>query len=100
MERAKEWAMRALVIEPDDNMQGNFNLACALALSDEPEQALNQLEKYAEKMPPQRLDWIKRDPDLASLRGHPRYKALIARAELRYSTFLAEKGAPTKRDLS
>ena len=100
MERAKEWAMRALIIEPDDNMQGNFNLACALALSDEPEQALNQLEKYAEKMPTQRLDWIKRDPDLASLRGHPRYKALIARAELRYSTFLAEKGAPTKRDLS
>jgi adenylate cyclase len=100
MERAKEWAMRALVIEPDDNMQGNFNLACALALVDEPEQALNQLEKYAERMPPQRLDWIKRDPDLASLRGHPRYKALIVRAEPRYLAFLAEKGRKPEGDLN
>ena len=95
-ERAKEWAMRALAIESDDDMRGNFNLACALAQSDEPEQALNQLEKYAEKMPPQRLTWVKRDPDLAPLRNHPRYQALIARAEARYSAFLAEKGARAK----
>ena len=88
--------MRALAIGSDDDM-GNYNLACALAHADEPEQALNQLEKYAEKMPPQRLDWVKRDLDLAPLRNHPRYQALIVRAEARYSAFLAEKGAGAKR---
>jgi adenylate cyclase len=96
-ERAKQWAMRALAIESDDDMRGNYNLACALAQSDEPEQALNQLEKYAEKMPPQRLAWVKRDADLAPLRDHPRYKVLVARAEARYSAFLAKKGAGAKR---
>jgi adenylate cyclase len=99
-ERAKEWAMRALAIESDDDMRGNYNLACALAQSDEPEQALNQLEKYAEKMPPVRLAWVKRDADLAPLRNHPRYKALVARAEARYSAFQAEKAAKAKRDLN
>ena len=99
-ERAKEWAMRALAIESDDDMRGNFNLACALAQSDEPEQALNQLEKYAEKMPPARLAWVERDADLAPLRNHPRYKALVARAEVRYSAFLAEKSARAKQDLN
>jgi adenylate cyclase len=99
-ERAKEWAMRALAIESDDDMRGNYNLACALAHAEEPELALHQLEKYAEKMPPQRLDWVKRDPDLTSLRNHPRYKALVARAEARYSAFLAKKSARAKRDLS
>ena len=92
--------MRALAIESDDDMRGNFNLACALAQSDEPEQALNQLEKYAEKMPPQRLTWVKRDPDLAPLRNHPRYKALVARAEARYSAFQADKAAKLKGELN
>lgn len=91
--------MRAIAIESED-MRGNYNLACALAFLDEPDLALNQLEKYAERMPPARLAWLKRDADLAPLRDHPRYKALVARAEARYSAFLAEKGARTKRDLS
>ncbi len=96
-ERAKEWAMRALAIESDDDMRGSYNLACTFAQLDEPELALDQLEKYAERMPPQRLAWIKRDFDLAPLRNHPRYHALVAGAEPRYSAFLAEKGARAKR---
>ena len=92
--------MRALAIESDDDMRGSYNLACALAQSDEPEQALNQLEKYVEKMPPQRLAWVTRDADLAPLRNHPRYKALVARAEARYSAFLAEKGAKAQGRLN
>jgi adenylate cyclase len=99
MERAKEWALRALAIESDD-MQDSYDLSCALIQLDEPEQALNRLEKYAERIPPGRLAWVKRDADLEPLRSHPRYKALIARAEARYSAFLAEKAARTERDLS
>jgi len=88
-ERAKEWALRALAIESDD-MQDSYDLACALAQVDEVEQALNQLEKYVEKMPPGRLDWLKRDADLAPLHSHPRYMALIARAETRCAAFQVE----------
>ena len=82
-ERAKEWAMRALAIESDEDMRGNYNLTCALAQLGELELALDQLEKYAERMPPQRLAWVERDYDLAPLRDHPRYKALVARVEAR-----------------
>jgi len=46
---------------------------------------LDQLEKYAERMPPQHLAWLKRDFDLESLLSHPRYQALIASAEAQHS---------------
>ena len=92
-ERAKEWAMRALAIESDEDMRGNYNLACMLAQLDEPEHALDQLEKYAERMPPQRLAWVERDADLVPLRNHPRYKALVTRVEARRSALQAEKAA-------
>jgi adenylate cyclase len=98
MERAKEWAFRALAIQSGDELRGNYNLACSFAQLGEPEQALDQLEKYAERMPPQRLGWLKLDYDLEPLRNHPRYQALVARAERRYSAFLAQKGAHAKRD--
>jgi adenylate cyclase len=96
MERAKEWAMRALAIESDDDLRGNYNMACMLAQLGELELALDQLEKYAERMPPPRLAWLKRDFDLEPLRDHPRYHTLVARAEPRYSAFLAERAAKTK----
>ena len=91
-EQAKEWTSRALAIESDD-MQDHYDIACALAQIDEVDQALNQLEKYAEKMPPGRLDWLKRDSDLDPLRSHPRYKVLIARAETRCAALRAERSA-------
>jgi adenylate cyclase len=47
-ERAKEWASRALIIEPDDAMN-RYNLACAFAQMDEPDQALDLLESYFRK---------------------------------------------------
>jgi adenylate cyclase len=92
-ERAKEWATRALAIQSGDDLRGNYNLACVFAQLGEPEQALDQLEQYAERMPAQRLAWLKLDFDLEPLRGHPRYQALVARAEPRYLAFLAEKSA-------
>lgn len=50
-ERAKQWALRALANEPDDpGVQ--FNLGCAFARMNEPEQALDLLESCALKMSP------------------------------------------------
>ena len=81
-ERAMEWASRALIIEPDDAMD-RFNLACAFAEMDEPDQALDLLESCLRKAPPDDLAWITQDPDMLPLRDHPRYQALIAREEAR-----------------
>ena len=50
-ERAKEWASRAMTIESEDE-QSHYDLACAFALVNEVNRALDQLERYAEKMPP------------------------------------------------
>jgi adenylate cyclase len=75
-DRAREWISRTLIVEPDDVVI-RFNLACSLAQMNEPEQALDLLESAAGKMSAI-VGWIKEDTDLAPLRGHPRYEALVA----------------------
>jgi len=83
-ERAKEWASRALTIAPDDSMD-HYNTGCAMARNGEPDLALDLLESYLRKALPNdsTLAWIKRDPDLIPLHGHPRFQALIAHEEAR-----------------
>ena len=80
--RAKEWAARALTIEPDDVMD-HHNIACAFAQMGELDQAIDLLETCVRGAPPKHLTWITREPDLMPLHGHPRYQALIAREEAR-----------------
>jgi adenylate cyclase len=82
-ERAKELAERALVLDPDNgNMRYNF--ACAfIAFLGDLETGLNVLESRIEEVNIQGLDWAKRDPDLDPVREHPRFKAMIAKAEAR-----------------
>src|SRR5262249_47717552 len=73
--RALEWANRALALGPDDPMT-LYNVASVYALQGEIEKALDCLENaikhgFAHK------GWIEHDSDLASLRSHPRYQALL-----------------------
>ena len=81
-DRAKEWASRALILEPDDAV-GQYNIACAFAQMGEAEQALDLLEGCHQKMPAEAVHWTKNDSDLASLHEHPRYRELIRRGEAR-----------------
>jgi adenylate cyclase len=91
-DRAKQWALRALAIEPDDpGVQ--FNLSCAFARMSEPEQALDQLESCVPKMSPGQINWIKIVPELIPLHHHQRYQSLIARAEARLAAFQIEQAA-------
>src|SRR5262249_6237271 len=76
-ERAREWISRTLIVEPDDVVI-RFNLACSLAQMGEAEEALDLLEASVSRMAAI-VDWIKNDAELAPLRGHPRYQALVAR---------------------
>jgi serine/threonine protein kinase/Flp pilus assembly protein TadD len=74
-ERGLEWARRALAIDADEPMT-LYNVACVYALLGQTEEAIGCLEKavangYRHKQ------WIEHDADLTSLRGHPRFQALL-----------------------
>jgi adenylate cyclase len=91
-ERAKEWALRAMTIESEDD-RDNYELACAFALVNEVDRALDYLERHADEMPPERINWVKRDPDLTRLHDHPRFQALVARSEAKLATVQSEHDA-------
>jgi adenylate cyclase len=88
-ERAKEWASRAMTIESEEE-QNNYELACAFALANEVDRALDQLERYADEMPAERVNWVKRDGDLTRLHDHPRFQALVKRSEARLAAVQSE----------
>lgn len=71
------WADRALEMDPRD-AGVQYNVACLYALEDQPEQAIDCLERAIDAGFGNR-DWIEHDPDLDSLRAHPRFGSLLAR---------------------
>src|SRR5438094_551323 len=76
-ERGLEWASRALAMDPEDSGV-LYNVACAYALQRQTEQAIGVLEKAIQNGFGHK-EWLENDSDLDSLRGHPRFQALIAR---------------------
>jgi hypothetical protein len=54
-----------------------YNAACFFAVQGEREEALDCLEK-AVQLGFGLRGWIENDADLASLRGHPRFEAVLA----------------------
>ena len=84
-ERAKEWINRALLIDPD-NMNARYNFACSLTSFIKPpdvDAALELLAPVFENIAAGFLNHTKVDPDLDLLRNDPRFKTMIAAAELR-----------------
>jgi adenylate cyclase len=89
-ERAKEWISRALLVDPD-NLSMRYNFVCTLAAHlKDVDAALDMLGPALEKTGWGVLNHAKVDPDLDTLRDHPRYKAMIEAAETRLA---AEGGA-------
>jgi serine/threonine protein kinase/Flp pilus assembly protein TadD len=70
-----EWAQRAVTIDPED-AGVSYNVACLFALEGEDDEAIRYLED-AVKGGFWHREWAEKDPDLDSLRDHPRFKALI-----------------------
>ena len=76
-ERALAWSRRAIELHPND--QGVLtNGACLFARAGRVEEALELLERTFARGFGKR-DWIEHDPDYDSLRGHPRFQAMLAK---------------------
>lgn len=74
-ERAEEWMRRALEIDPDDPI-ALYNLACNYATLNKVDEALDYLERAAENGAVS-ADWMRNDEDLANLRSHAKFKAIL-----------------------
>ncbi|MCR6645119.1 MAG: hypothetical protein NVV62_11755 [Terricaulis sp.] len=85
VERAKEWIARALLIDPD-NITMRYNFACSVAADlKDVDLALELLAPCLERTKTNIVKHVKSDPDLDILRDDPRFQAMIASAEARFS---------------
>jgi adenylate cyclase len=92
-DRAKDWMRRALLIDPD-NLNMRYNFACTLAaLLGDPDAALAMLGSVLERDTGNLVKLAPADPDLAGLRGDPRFQATVAAAEARLAAAKPADGA-------
>jgi len=81
-ERAKEWANRAMLLDPE-NYNLMYNLGCGMIRLGEIDEALKMFEPVMRDAHVQSLNWWKTDADLDPIRDNPRFKAMLAKAEAR-----------------
>jgi adenylate cyclase len=87
-ERAKAWAERALLLD-SQNHNMRYNFACSFALLNDVDAALDLLEPILAGTSPM-VFGMRNDPDLESVRDHPRFKAMVAAAEARVAQAQSE----------
>ncbi|MGL4243054.1 MAG: TPR end-of-group domain-containing protein [Beijerinckiaceae bacterium] len=76
MDRASEWAARALVIDPTDVLT-LYNGACFYAISGDYERALDLLLEVLPRAGRQTKDWVRHDSDFDPMRTLPRFKDVL-----------------------
>ncbi len=81
-ERAREWAERALLLDPD-NRNLRYNMACGMVSLGDMDTAIELLESVVATAPLQGLRWFETDNSLDPIRDDPRYQALVAAARKR-----------------
>jgi adenylate cyclase len=75
-ERAKTRAEDAMLLDPD-NTQLTYNLACAMTKAGETEFALELLDRAIDRVGEEGYLWAQVDTDLDSVRGDPRFTAIM-----------------------
>ncbi len=78
IDEARAWTRRSCELEPDEPYV-HYNAACVLAQLGQVDEALAALESGTEDGRLCRPSWVEHDEDLASLRGNPRFEALLAK---------------------
>ena len=92
-ERVKEWIDRALLISPD-NIFMRYNFACTMAMhGQDAEAALDLLEPIFPGFTASAYKAISADPDLDTIREHPRFKCLMEAARERLAGELVTPAA-------
>jgi adenylate cyclase len=72
-----EWADRISSTHPQETMT-LYGVACSYALVGQTEKAVDCMEEAVQFGTIQKK-WLEHDPDLRSIRDHPRFKALLER---------------------
>jgi len=81
--RAQERMASALLLDAD-NLAMRYNFACVLSIHlNDPVGALDMLEPVFQGVAARFIEFAKMDPDLESLREHPRFRSMLAEAEAR-----------------
>ena len=80
------WLQRGLLLDPG-NLSMRYNLACALVMElDDKEAALDALQPYFDLvMSPIHVKHLEADPDMNTLRDHPRFKEMLEQTRRRLS---------------
>ena len=73
---AREWAGRAMAIDPDD-IVAQYNIACVYAMLGEADKALDLLERLLPNSSTYQMLWFRNDSDLDALRDLPRFQKLL-----------------------
>ncbi|WP_081159160.1 adenylate/guanylate cyclase domain-containing protein [Ensifer aridi] len=76
LDRAKEWAGRALAIDPDDRL-AKYNVACFYSLEGEHERAIDLLVELLPGATHETKRWVRYDSDLDPIRSHPRFPKVL-----------------------
>ena len=83
-ERAREWATRARLVDPEAvNLQ--YNLACAMSSLGEIDLTLETLDGIAPRLSPGMVSWLEADTDLDPIRGEPRFSAMMKQVKARFA---------------
>ena len=81
-ERAKEWAQRAMLLEPD-NLNLRYNLSCAMVELRDTDAALELLAPVLAVAQAANLSWLHADNSFDPIRDDARFVAMVAAAEAR-----------------
>lgn len=84
-DRAREWADRAILLDPE-NANLHYNMGCAMVSLRDFDKAIELLEMVFANAKTGELRWFATDSALDPIRQDSRYKALVAAAEKRLST--------------
>ena len=82
LERAREWAERALALEPDNYIL-RYNIACAYIDLGDHERALDLVEDSLQHLGRDHVRHVQADPDIAVLRDRPRFERMLSEAKVR-----------------